>query len=318
MSYSLSAITSLLEVPALFGAFATGLGFDVDSTNPDQPIISDPMNPTSAIPFRCRATQVGLIGEVLLEAVGEPSVTSSAFTRSPILNGVNPTPTAVAFIGGLLPQPFIATVIFFGDDLVRHLYYGHMEKIGDYTGGEVISGCYGPLGTSSSGLLSYRQNRYLFQARQSADTVVTCGGVNVQHIGNPVPWRLFRGPTTLSPLTAFTNAQALGGFGDDVNDGYMARGRSPFAGVNVLTPINLFAAEPITGSCSFRPLGNPAGVRLVNMQDLAVGARIEIAGEYWRCYPATRRNTNPDMPLGTGNYRASESSFMVGYAYFEG
>jgi len=317
VSYSLSAVSSILEIPALLGAYASGLGFDVDTTNPDQPIISNPVDPTSAVPFRFRATVASLVHELICEPVGAPEVTSSAFTRSPILNGTTQLPTAVAFIGGLTPQPFIATVIFYGDNLVRHLYYGHMEKLGAYSGGEVIGGVTGPLGTSPS-TLTYRSNRYLFQARQSAVDLDRSGGVYVGHIDNPNPWRVFRATTALSPLTGFTNAQALGGFGDDVNDGYLARGRSPFAGVNVLTPINLFATEPITGSASFRPLGCPAGVRLVNMQDLAVGARVEIAGEYWRCYPATRRSTEQNMPVGTGNYRASETSFMVGYAYFEG
>lgn len=317
MSYSLHAVTSILQIPALLGAFADGLGFDTDLSNPDQPIISNPVDPTAAIPFRFRATTVGLVHELVVEAVSTPAVTSEAFTRSPILNGVTQIPTAVAFIGGLSPEPFIATVIFYGDNLVRHLYYGHMERLGGYAGGEVIAGVTGPLGTSPSAQ-TYRNNRYLFQGRQSAIDANRSGGVHVDHIDNPTAWRVFRATTSTSPLTAFTNAQAIGGFCDDVNDGYLARARSPFAGVNLLTPNNLFAAVPIVGSTSFRPLGCPAGVRLVNMQDLAVGARIEIAGEYWRCYPATRRSTETSMPTGTGNYRASETSFMVGYAYFEG
>lgn len=316
MSYSLHAITSMLEVPALFSAFAATNGFITDNTSPDQPLITAP-DPTDAVTFRMRAIEVGSNSSLFIEAVSEPDVTGYAFVESPRIDNMGYAPTAVAFIGGLLPEPFIATVVFFGDNLVRHLYYGYMQKLGDYTGGEVISGCNAPRGTASSNR-SYRLNSYLFNARQSNTAVGASGGVLARHAGNPTPFRRFRATTSSSPVTAFTNGDVLGGFGDDVNDGYVARGRSPFAGLNLLSPINLFAPEPLLGECSFRPLGCPAGVRLVNMRDLAVGARIEIAGEYWRCYPATRRSTETTMPPGVGNYLSRETSFMVGYAYFEG
>jgi hypothetical protein len=316
MSYSLTAISSILEVPALFSAFANTNGFITDNTVPDQPIITAP-DPTDAVSFRVRALEAGLTHTLTIEPVDDPDVTGLAFFNSPRINNVVSTPTAVAFIGGQLPQPFIACVVFYGDNLVRHLYYGYMEKLGGYTGGEVISASNAPNAPSPSPR-TYRDNSYLFNGRQANTALAQSGGVLARHAGNPTPFRRFRATTSLSPITAFTNGDAIGGFGDDVNDGYMVRGRSPFAGLNLLSPINLFAPEPILGECSFRPLGTPAGVRLVNMRDLAVGARIEIAGEYWRCYPATRRSTDTTMPVGTGNYLSRETSFMVGYAYYEG
>lgn len=316
MSYSLHAISSMLEIPALFSAFASTNGFITDNTDPDQPLITAP-SPTDAATFRMRAIEGGSSSTLFIEPVGEPDITAYASVTSPRINNSAYLPTAVAFIGGLSPEPFIATVVFFGDNLVRHLYYGYMQKLGDYTGGEVISGCNAPLSTSTSSR-GYRLNSYLFQARQTNVPIGANGGVLVRHADNPTPFRRFRATTSLSPVTAFTNGEAIGGFVDDVNDGYLARGRSPFAGLSLLTPINLFAPEPLVGECSFRPLGCPAGVRLVNMRDLAVGARIEIAGGYWRCYPATRRSTDTAMAPGVGNWPANETSFMVGYAYFEG
>lgn len=316
MTYSTSSITSILEIPALLAAFATGLGFIVDDTDPDAPLITPP-EPTDATTFRFRASAVGIVHELTVEAADEPDITASAFTRSPQINGAVSTPLAVSFIGGLSPQPFIATVISYGGDSYRHLYYGRMEALGNYTGGDVISGVNHVAGLAAS-TRNYRQNSYLFQGRQSNVALASNGGVLVRHAGNPTPFRRFRATTSLSPVTAFTSSDVIGGFGDDVNDGYMVRGRSPFAGVNMLTPINLFAPEPIIGECSFRPLGIPTGVRLVNMQDLPAGARIEIAGEFWRCYPALRRTFDTSIPPGTGNYPSRDTSFMVGYAYFEG
>lgn len=316
MSYSIHAITSVLEIPALFSAYATGLGYIVDDTDPDLPQVTAPF-PTDAITFQLAALEVGTTHTVTLSAPGDLEVNTSQIVSPKINNSVS-LPTSVAFIGGLSPEPFIAIIVQYGDNLFRHLYLGYMEKLGGYTGGEVISASNGPSTSSASARSYLGGNRYLFNARQAVASAGASGGVLVRHADNDDSWRAFRSTTSLNPVTAFTGQEALGGFGDAVNDGYLARGRSPFAGVNQLTPINLFVPQPILGDCNFRPIGCPAGVRLVNMQDLPVGARIEIAGEYWRCYPATSRSSQTSMPPGTSNWPSRETSFMVGYAYFEG
>jgi len=314
--YSTHAIASVLSIPALLATFADTLGWTADTSSPDQPIISAPF--TGSVPWRVRASEAGTSKDVVVEAVNTPSVTSSLFARAPIINGAALNPTAVSFIGGLTPEPYIAIVVKYGADYYRHLYIGYVEKIGDWTGGEVISGTQGPIAATVA-THSYIPEaggvRYLGNARQTVSAANVSGGVRLAHADSSTNFRSFRAPTNSTALTGFTQDNVIGGFGDAINDGYLARGRSPFAGVQPLVPINLYAPIPIIGDTSFRPIGHMSGVRLVNMADIAEGAVIEIGGESWRCYPALRRSLATTMPPGTGNWRQYETSYMVGYAY---
>lgn len=314
--YSTHSIASVLSIPALLATFATSLGWDVDSSSPDQPIINAPF--TGAVPWRVRASSAGTSKDVVVEDVGVADVTSSIYARAPILDGVALDPSAVSFIGGMDPEPYIGIVVKYGVDHYRHLYIGFVEKIGNWTGGDVISGTQGPISTNTQALSflpSGNAVHYLGNARQALRAADVSGGVLLDHADSTTNWRSFRGPSGSSALSAFTDSHVIGGFGDDVNDGYLARGRSPFAGVQPLAPISLYAAVPIIGDTSFRPIGHMAGVRAVNMADIAEGAVIDIGGENWRCYPALRRSLATTMPVGTGNWRQYETSYMVGYAY---
>lgn len=309
-------ISAMTSIPALVSALANTVGFTTDNTVPDQPLITAP--PTGAETFRIRATSTDLIVEPESTAI----MSGTAYVRRPTINAVQLAPTKVTIFGGLDPEPYIAVVIWFGDNLFRHLYFGSMEKVGDYSGGEVFSSANGPIATYSQGGIGYRDMsrvHYLFGARQTVVPDGQVGGVKVVHGDNPSSFRRFRGPTDglSGALTNFSNDDVIGGFGDDMNDGYMARARSPFAGVSPLVPINLFAPIPIVGDVSLRPLGCPAGVRMVNMRDLPIEAEIEISGETWHVYPAFARSVETVMPLGTGNWRTFETSYMVGYAYLE-
>ena len=309
--YSTHLISSMLDIPPLVADFAYALGLDVDESNPDQPIISF-LDPTQPAAFRVRATASGSYHYLYAEPENTPDFAASCWTASPFIDSVTLAPTNLHLIGGMAPVPWFAIVIQFGANNFRHMYIGNMEKLGNYTGGEVISSCSGPT-VVNPGDVTYLSNRYLFAARNGEGTDTTRGGVLLSHADSSTDFRAFDGPDTIQALSGFTQGQVIGGFGDGVNDGYLARGRSPFSGVNPLIPINLYAPIPLVGDTSFRPIGHPAGVRMVHMQDLAVGARVEIAGEYWRCYPAISRDLETVYPSG-----GKQTSYMIGYAYFEG
>lgn len=320
--YSTSAITAIGQIPALLATFAAAAGFTVNTSNPDEPIITA-VSGGKAFRFRTligSATQ----HDMILDGNGDTDITSDARARSPILAGVSQAPTRVNLIGDQTPQPYLGIVVEYGTNLYRHLYLGNMQKVGNYTGGEVISAMTGPAATSV-GDIDYREPSrtfYMFGARSTLWGSANVGGVRVVHADNSVPWLLFDSPTTGSAITSgWVAGRVFGGFGDGVNDGYLARGRSPFAGVSILTPVNLFNPVPITGETSFRPLGHPAGVRLINMLDHPPGSSFDIAGETWHAYPALSRNLSTSMPPTAGSggqWRTSESSYMVGYAYREG
>src|SRR5690606_18580462 len=82
--------------------------------------------------------------------------------------------------GAITPTPFIAAVIEYAPGFFRQLYLGYMEKIGDYTGGEVISGNTYYVGNAAN-LYDRNEHQYLFGGLQGAQTASQAGGVRLVH-----------------------------------------------------------------------------------------------------------------------------------------
>lgn len=245
------------------------------------------------------------------------SAAPRTFAASPKLNGTSgipsiPSPTQLHMFASATPAPYLIIVIQYDYNLYRHLYLGNMVKVGSYTGGEVLDAV--NTFASNDGFqypISYRnRTRNLFNARSRVIGTPNTGGVRVGST-----WRKFFGTDASNPMGQFDDATVLGGFGDDINDGYLARGRSTFAGSQILVPVNLYATVPVTGDTTFMPLGHPAGVRLVHMQDIDPGQSIAIGGVTWRCFPATRKSVATTVGKSTSGWAADESSYFVGYAY---
>lgn len=328
-THTISAVTS---IPALVGSFANAVGFTTDLTTPSQPLIR---NPTGGVQWRVRASAVSLTHEVIIEgADGDWSnslaeITSDARTQSPIrratTGGVDTVrlPVRLHLIGALTPQPYIGIVIEYSGPEFRHLYLGNMERMGAYTGGELIAGTDGPLQSDETAIRydSTLHMKQLFQSRTTRRLAANSGGVRVEHVDNPIPWRRFFGAIDASPMSGLPEDAVIGGFGDDANDGFVARARALFAGLSLLVPINLYAVKKEGTFTTFVPLGHAAGVRLVNMADLTPGQEIVVGGYLWRVYPSHARRTEKTMPKisVTGvQYRQYESSHLVGYAYAVG
>jgi hypothetical protein len=304
------AITAMADIPPLVAAFAADAGWTV-------------------------------VGTTLTRAGGGLSFTLAAAIAGydhtlTWTNGVNNARIVSPKLGGTASVPvvsipskvylfgdadFIAIVVEYGFNSYRHLYLGNMVKAGDYTGGEVISGCT-PLASNSGSSypMSFRAAAYLFAARQTVHSSANCGGVNVSHVDNPTQWRKFSGPVNdATPLDGFNNATALGGYVDDINDAYVARGRSSYAGAQILVPINLYASMPITGDTRFAPLGHPAGVRMVNMADIDPAGTFMIGAETWQCFPALAKSVSTTVAQTSGGaWAVGETSYLVGYAYPHG
>lgn len=324
MAFSEHSITSLTQIPELVGTFATTIGWSsVSATKFKHP------NFNGAGPG---GYTFGLTATATTLTVGFDEITNTAFIRAPILAteaaptvGVNQAPTRVFLIGRLLPQPYIAIVVEFGFNLYRHMYLGFMEKIGPYTGGEVITASNGP-GITYNGDLSIHMSAYvshLFGANQTGIVAAQSGGVRVQHAGNANAFRMFRraGNHATGTLDGTLNGtEALGGPRDGWNDHFLARARNPISGVNVLTPINMLISQIVGGSAYVAPIGRPSGVRLIHLANLEPQSRIEIGAEVWRCFAAFSRKDDVLMyrPGNTGiRYRLAESSYHLGYAYRE-
>ncbi len=322
--YQQNIISALSEIPALAGDFAEDLGFDRTGVcvlrHPDY-MGGGPGGLTFTLTEGSNR---------LTWTCGSPG--NQAYVRQPILAnesfpaGYNVEPTKVFFIGMLEPEPYMAIVIQFGFNFYRHLYMGFMEKFGDYEGGEVISGHNGPHVTQLSPTLDWLSTSLLhplFGSNQtSLNTRTDCGGVHIDHADNPNPWRNFRSAGTVTSSfnpDMFDGAEAVGGFNDGYNDMMVAYGLSNLAGASVMAPINLFASQPVSEEVRFRPIGRPAGVRLINIANLSPESTNTIADETWYSFAALSKRDETLMPnyLGVSStkYRLFETSRNLGYAY---
>ncbi len=337
MAYSQHNIAAITDVPALLGTFAAANGFEADLTDPNAPVISMPGDSNSVEPnllFQIAASISGTNNQnhdlFIQEGIDSNSVldTTRAVLTSPKLSGAvnNPTvtlPTKLHIFGNAVATdyPFLAAVIEYGFNQYRHAYFGKMEGRGGYTGREVVAACTGQRDSGGTPLNWYSEGaaKFLFSGHTgSMWSEHDSGGVRVIHAGNSREWRPFVSPrNSVSPLDEFTADHCIGGFGDAINDGYVIRGKSAFAGANILVPINLYAPEPITGDVSLVPLGRPPGVRMVNMQDLEPGASIVVGNETWRVFPALSKRTDIVSVVGGGNWPTFETSYYLGYAYLE-
>jgi len=317
MAYQQNGISALAQIPALMYSFAPTAGLTVGGSSAAPTLAID------GIHFLLSATTDGFDQELRWDAQSAPSITSAARTRSPKLNGTTATPTVSAptkvhFIAGLSPAPYLAIIVEYGFNSYRHLYLGGMDKIGGYIGGQVISGC--DFAASADGAdypRNYRDpaHQYLFSGFQALRTPSEAGGVLVDHANNGVKWRTFACPITGNPVDTMTGSEAFGGFSDEINDAYVARGIGTFAGINMLVPIQLYAPTAGGATANFAPLGNPAGVRMVNLSGIDPGAQLTIGSDTWYLFPAFSKKEATTVGKSLGGWAAEETSHVIGYAY---
>lgn len=258
----------------------------------------------------------GAYGQLLESRIRDgETVLGVASAAVPYIQQTFLTPSKLHLFGGLGPEPFIAVVIEFGDGFFRHLYLGNLQRFGDYTGGEVISGSRHYVHNNGT---DYRMHThlYLFGGFQNSVPANECGGVRLAHadLGGEIvaPFRAATGSSSATNLTANT---VFGGFRDNINDQQIARSQNTFAGVQVLVPINLYLARSAN---RVSPIGIPPGVRMVNMQNVGADTVISVGGKQWRCFPHFKRG-GVEVPPGPSpeNNMQGESSYIIGYAYLE-
>src|SRR5690606_35716827 len=97
--------------------------------------------------------------------------------------GVAQTPTKLFLISMLTPEPYLAIVVEYGYNSYRHLYLGNMEKVGNYSGGEIIGGASGPTSTTNTNIFWQDSGRIkqLFGSYQNSWIRASSGGVHVDH-----------------------------------------------------------------------------------------------------------------------------------------
>lgn len=309
MAYQSQNITTMGAIPAHVAAFAAAQGWTVAAQVYTHPSLAGAISATLSNP-----TSTSL--KFAPNEAGAPS----AEIEAPILNSGVQVPTKLHMFISQTPQPYIALCVEFGFNLYRHLYFGYMEKVSAYNGGEVVGASNHESYASNAGVRSFFeiQNQYLFKGHTNRFPLDRCGGVRVSHVNNAALWRKFRETNgNLGSPTEFLDTVAFGGYGDGINDGFVAHGKSPFLGANILAPINLYAPRFPGSNPHFVSLGRPAGVRMVNVKDIEPGAQILVSGNNWRVFPAHTKTAATASLYGPGAYPLSETSHYVGYAYPE-
>ncbi len=312
MSYALIANPTNGTLAQIIVDFATqtlgwtAVGADGVRAPGGDPAISYKLNTsTAAKPMEFRLT---------LSLMNGTTVLQQAITAAPHIANVSQTPTKMHLFGASGATPFIAAVIEYSPGYFRHVYLGTMEKLGNYTGGEIIAAA-AVTAYWNAGLYTYDSNQYLFSGLQACWPAATSGGIRMGHadLGGTimVPFKAATSRRT-SPLIVNT---AIGGFKDNINDQQIARATNTFAGAQILVPPNLYLVRP---SGRISPIGRPAGVRMVNMTNLDPSTTISVGNKTWRCFPQWRKadQTIPNTGGSSGG-QLSESSWIVGYAYLE-
>lgn len=329
MAFAEYNISSLTEIPSLVSAFATANGWDV-TAGPEGPTLRHPnyegtgpggMEFSLSVEIDGNKHEISWAGSYGRAVARSPCLTVST---SPTIVIKTETPTKLFLISLLAPEPYVAMVIEYGYNWYRHLYLGFVEKIGDYRGGEVITGSSTHMGNVADAVWRDPLAGNLpFAANQDVFGALDAGGVHIDHAGNSAPWRAFRRADYIPigsgiDVNAFNGEEVIGGFSDHINDGFVARGQSRFAGTVVITPVDLFATHIVTGNAvRFRPIGRPAGVRMVNIEDLEAQSEFMVGAETWHSFAARRKS--PDRVLLSGNHGTrpprNDTSFNLGYAY---
>lgn len=320
-NYQTNSITSVLEIPSLIGAFADSVGWSTDLSVPDQPIVTHPTL-GGAVNFRCTASIGGTNNQdhvVQWAAVSDAAITSSARIASPKLNGSStalpnvPLPTALHLFGDVTGEPYLAAVVRYAGGFYRHLYFGYMNKVGNYAGGEVISGSTPFAAYVSSMHYANSQHAYLFSGYQKMFSDAQCGGVRVAHLDNPTTWRRFKTPASSPQTIDSLQENVLGGFRDSINTTYLQAGLSNHANATVLVPIHLYVNR---ASGRISPIGHPEGVRLVRMDNILPEQSVSVGGSTWKVFPQFFRSFSTATVDGTF-YMADETSYLIGLAYPE-
>lgn len=326
MGFSTNNIATLNEIPPLVATFAATQGWTVDTvTDPARPMLT---RPGGGLPIQIDAfdnfgtTAFGAVDLSTPSNAGNFGRTTNIRLNGTPTNPELPTPTRLFLFGGVEQgESFIAAVIEFGFNRYRMFYIGNMVRKGNYTGGEVVAGnTFDPETTSFSFPVSLNDSKFLFKGTQSYLNEDRSGWIHVVHPDSPVEFKPFRATISSSNANEVDNIEpnsVIGGNFDNINDTLMVFGEQHFAAANVITPVNIY--EGTGDPRRLRPLGHPAGARLVNMTNLEPGQQILVGSVNWRVYPEFRKSTATSIGQGpnSNSYPSDETSAFAGMAFPE-
>lgn len=313
-------VTALAQVPPLISSFAQALGWGKTGdtiTRPGGGIPVDILHTTATNQEENLIAQMTVGGIVRRAITRNPRLGPGGTLAAPA-NAIQPN--KIHLFGNTTPEPWIACVVEYGFNRYRHFYIGNLVKQGGYGGGECISAVHAINGHRVANTLSaaFSEHKYLFNALNAEFTADNSGGVHIDHADNTSPWRINRMPfVNVNSQSAITDNMVVGGYGDSINDSLLARARNTYAGAALLIPVNLFATRLSGADVLFSPIGHPAGIRMVNVEDIQPFTLIEVGNVSWRVFPAISRRIETSFGNGGAGWIVDETSFNIGYAYPE-
>lgn len=343
MTYSVSSIGAVTEIPALVKAFADSLGFTTTGSGTSVTVKHPTYTPAKTFTVQSIVSGSAATLRHQISVNTDAAGSTAAICESPKLNPtqvnnasavVVSTPTKLHLFGKLAGgasdsgETFIAGVIEYGYNLYRHFYLGYIEKITAFDNGELTTGsAFWPVGKNSNSAIycDSDDSRYPFSANNAVAGDAGNGGAYIVNAGNAVPWRLFSSGTwtaghTLDQHFASSGGNViLGGYKDNMNSGYMYAGKSAYSGAQLLAPVNLYIGKRVSSTQYFQAVGRASGVRLVHMEDLDPGAEVTVGSQVWRVFPVFSKSNTLSYATTISTvahaFPAGNSSYLVGMAY---
>lgn len=195
---------------------------------------------------------------------------------------------------GSTPEPWVHVVFETVPTYFHHVYFGYVEKYGNYTGGAVADGT-GWNYTSSPQPWNDRSNNGLFSGGNGViDYIREPGGVEIEHADAPAS--CYRFVTDYYKASTYPY-RAGGGFGDGYNGSLCWAPSTGLENNAILHPVILFA--DINNDEWVTPIACVPGVRFVNIMDFVDGQLVDAGNQNWRLFPLCRRDPNY-LVLGPG------------------
>lgn len=223
--------------------------------------------------------------------------------------GNGPFPAYYAFTDG---ASYAHVVLEYASGLYRHMSFGKLEKIGDWTGGEYASGHVWDTNTANIDNPRATSHHLPLDAAQNQQYLIGCT-VHAEGLpsqpGSPGRWLVVWAGETGMTNDGDGNARgyAIGG----VRDGFLQNALGPYAanpnnGYVPLIPIQCWYRQDFVTPDGWRLLGYAPDVRIVNIKHMEAGQEFTVGSDTWKVFPFVRKQYFQDN---------TEESWNGGLAY---
>ncbi len=193
-------------------------------------------------------------------------------------NCLNPL-TRMYVFAGTSPEPWVHVTFETAPGYFQHLYFGYVEKYGNYSGGAIADATYWQITTSQyNRSWEGSNNHLLFGGKNSYDTNYGkgAGALEIDHVDAPGDAYHFcyRGQKTYI---------AGGGWGDGYNARLAFVEPTGIEGNVIFHPVILFA--DINSNRFVCPVACVPGVRIINISSFDPGQSVSVGNQNWRIFP---------------------------------